>query len=185
MIRSANTNEMTPPKLIPPFQSTAASGTLPIEQTNETTETAGPTSGPHTFDQTVWSVRNTSRSQDSGTQAANAPAMSSPPAMSRQTAAQSMAKYPAVEVKPAGLDSRRHSDPPSWTDMSIAACPSIDPASPRSAWRRAACTTLSRMNTRNATASSRIISGPPTNSASVNRQPSRSAMMMPSSTTRL
>src|SRR6266536_1402747 len=96
MIRSANTNEMTPPKLIPPFQSTAASGTLPIEQTNETTETAGPTSGPHTFDQTVWSVRNTSRSQDSGTQAANAPAMSSPPAMSRQTAAQSMAKYPAA-----------------------------------------------------------------------------------------
>ena len=33
MIRSAKMNDTTPPKLMPPFQSTAASGTLPIEQT--------------------------------------------------------------------------------------------------------------------------------------------------------
>jgi hypothetical protein len=31
------------------FQSTAASGTFPIEQTKLTTETIGPTSGPQTM----------------------------------------------------------------------------------------------------------------------------------------
>ena len=44
-------NAMTPPKLMPPFHSTAASGTLPIEQTNDTIATTGPTIGPHTADQ--------------------------------------------------------------------------------------------------------------------------------------
>ena len=33
MIRSAKMNAITPPKLMPPFHSTAASGTFPIEQT--------------------------------------------------------------------------------------------------------------------------------------------------------
>ena len=46
MIKSAKMNEMTPPKLMPPFQSTAASGTLPIEQTKAATATSGPISGP-------------------------------------------------------------------------------------------------------------------------------------------
>jgi hypothetical protein len=45
-MRSAKMNAITPPKLIPPFQSTAAKGTLPIEQTNEKTATTGPISGP-------------------------------------------------------------------------------------------------------------------------------------------
>ncbi|CFR86420.1 Uncharacterised protein [Mycobacterium tuberculosis] len=44
-------NAMTPPKLMPPFHSTAASGTLPIEQTNETMATMGPMIGPQTADQ--------------------------------------------------------------------------------------------------------------------------------------
>ncbi len=44
--RSAKMKLITPPKLIPEFQSTAASGTLPIEQTKLITETSGPTSGP-------------------------------------------------------------------------------------------------------------------------------------------
>src|SRR5215472_17401217 len=34
-IRSAKMNAITPPKLIPPFHSTAASGTFPTEQTRE------------------------------------------------------------------------------------------------------------------------------------------------------
>ena len=38
MIRSAKMKLMTPPKLIPPFHSTAASGTLPIEQTKLSTD---------------------------------------------------------------------------------------------------------------------------------------------------
>ena len=46
MIKSAKMNETTPPKLMPPFQSTAASGTLPIEQTNDCDATSGPISGP-------------------------------------------------------------------------------------------------------------------------------------------
>ena len=35
-----------PPKLMPPFQRIAASGTLPIEQTNDDIDTSGPTMGP-------------------------------------------------------------------------------------------------------------------------------------------
>ena len=46
MIRSAKTKEIAPPKLIPPFQSTAASGTFPTEQTNESMDTIGPIAGP-------------------------------------------------------------------------------------------------------------------------------------------
>ena len=49
MIRSAKMKAMTPPKLMPPFHSTAASGTLPTEQTKEITATSGPTTGPVTF----------------------------------------------------------------------------------------------------------------------------------------
>src|SRR2546426_3798803 len=45
-MRSAKMNEMTPPKLMPPFQSTAASGTFPIEQTKDSIATMGPTRGP-------------------------------------------------------------------------------------------------------------------------------------------
>ena len=42
-------NAITPPKLIPPFQSTAAKGTLPIEHTKLRTDTTGPMSGPQIF----------------------------------------------------------------------------------------------------------------------------------------
>src|SRR6516165_4414406 len=49
-IRSAKMKLITPPKLIPPFQSTAARGTLPIEQTTLITATSGPTIGPHSFE---------------------------------------------------------------------------------------------------------------------------------------
>ena len=82
MIRSAKMKEMTPPKLIPPFHSTAASGTLPIEQTKLTTATSGPTTGPQTFDSSGWPSKKKERRNDPGTQAANAPAMSRPPTMS-------------------------------------------------------------------------------------------------------
>ncbi len=49
MIRSAKMNAITPPKLIPPFHSTTASGTFPIEQTNEMIATTGPISGPQSL----------------------------------------------------------------------------------------------------------------------------------------
>src|SRR5215472_6568765 len=46
MIRSAKMKLITPPKLIPPFHSTAASGTFPTEQTKLIIEMKGPISGP-------------------------------------------------------------------------------------------------------------------------------------------
>ena len=85
-------NAITPPKLIPPFHSTAASGTLPIEQTNDSTATSGPTSGPHSLASSGWSTRKKPCQKLAGTQAPSAPAISSPPAMSFQTEAQSIAK---------------------------------------------------------------------------------------------
>ena len=47
MIRSAYRKLITPPKPSPPFQSTAARGTLPMLQTKLTTASSGPTRGPH------------------------------------------------------------------------------------------------------------------------------------------
>src|SRR6266508_1205381 len=81
-IRSAKMNATTPPKLMPPFHSTAASGTLPIEQTNETIATIGPTSGPHSLASSGWSTRKKPCQNSSGTQAASAPAASRPTANS-------------------------------------------------------------------------------------------------------
>src|SRR5712691_282202 len=69
--------------------------------------------------------------------------------------------------------------------MSIAAWPSIEPAIPRSACARASRTRRSRSSSRNSTASSTIITGPPTNSARVNCQPISRARITPSSITRL
>src|ERR671936_457748 len=48
-IRSAKMKARTPPKLMPPFHSPAASGTLPIEHTKLITATIGPISGPQNF----------------------------------------------------------------------------------------------------------------------------------------
>src|SRR5258708_14515352 len=45
MIRSAKMNAIASPKLMPPFQRTAASGIFPTEHTNEITATNGPTIG--------------------------------------------------------------------------------------------------------------------------------------------
>src|SRR5258705_13735061 len=63
---------------MPPFHSTAARGTLPIEQTNETIATMGPMIGPHSADSVGWSVMKKFRQNDSGTHAAMAPAMNNP-----------------------------------------------------------------------------------------------------------
>ncbi len=92
MIRSAKMKASTPPKLMPPFQSTAASGTLPIEQTKLMIATSGPISGPQTFASVGWCSKKRPCQNESGTQAASAPAISRPPTMSRQTAAQSITK---------------------------------------------------------------------------------------------
>jgi hypothetical protein len=119
-----------------------------------------------------------------GTQAASAPAISSPPVMSFQTEAQSITKEWLMAVNPGGEVIRDQMDP-LVRDMSMAAWPSITPTRPLSACSRAACTSGGFSRARNRRASSTIMSGPPTNSAAVNCQPSSTARMMPSSMTRL
>src|SRR5438093_450467 len=79
-IRSAKMNAITPPKLMPPFQSTAASGMFPTEQTNEMIATSGPTSGPPSFASSGCSTRKNDCQKSSGIQAARAPAIDEPPA---------------------------------------------------------------------------------------------------------
>ena len=91
-IRSPKMKASTPPKLIPPFHSTAASGTFPTEQTKLRTATTGPIAGPQNLAAVEWCSRKSDCHHESGTHAASAPAMSSPPAMSRQIAAQSITK---------------------------------------------------------------------------------------------
>src|SRR6266568_3136218 len=183
-IRSAKMKATTPPKLIPPFHSTAASGTLPIEQTNDSIATSGPTSGPHSLASSGWEVRKKPCQKLAGTQAPSAPAISNPPAMSFHTETQSITKEWLIAVNPFGEVTRDQIEP-SVTDMSMAAWPSITPTRPLSACCRAACTSGGFSRARNSSASSTIISGPPTNSAAVNCQPSSTARMMPSSMTRL
>ena len=184
MIRSAKMNARTPPKLMPPFQSTAARGTFPIEQTKLKIATSGPMSGPQSFAAVWWCSRKSDCHHESGTHAASAPAMRRPPKMSNQMAAQSMTKKSAVAVKPSGEASRLQIDPLSWTDMSISACPSIFPSAPRSAVSRASSTSRRLRKSRKAIAMRTIMRGPPRNSPSVNCQPRRSVMTIPSSMTR-
>src|SRR5262249_61277325 len=92
MIRSAKMNATTPPKLMPPFQSTAASGTLPIEQTKLSTEITGPMSGPHSLAASGSPVRNRCCQKVLGTQALTAPAISRQMTTSRLDAAPSHQK---------------------------------------------------------------------------------------------
>ena len=55
-IRSAKMKAITPAKLMPPDHSTAASGTLPTEQTKLSTAMIGPMNAP----QTTWMARGAS-----------------------------------------------------------------------------------------------------------------------------
>src|ERR1017187_4772783 len=68
--------------------------------------------------------------------------------------------------------------------MSMAAWPSMRPASPSAACARAASMTRGRSVARSRTTSSAIMMGPPTNSAAINCQPSTTASNTLSSTTR-
>jgi len=66
-MRSAKMNAVTPAKLMPPFHSTAASGTLPIEHKNEITATNGHPEGNREWitrllDAGVWGLPQSSTS---------------------------------------------------------------------------------------------------------------------------
>ena len=73
MIRSAKMKAMTPPKEIPPFQSAAANGTLPIEHTKLTMATNGPTTTFSTLVQKPWPWRKTTFQKRVGTSVAREP----------------------------------------------------------------------------------------------------------------
>jgi hypothetical protein len=68
------------------------SGIVPTEQTKLTMATSGPTSGPSILAQVGLLDRKKACQNDSGTQAARAPAMSRPRTISTQTEAQSITK---------------------------------------------------------------------------------------------
>src|SRR5207247_10929124 len=97
-IRSAKMNETTPPKLMPPFHKTAASGTFPIEHTNETTATTGPINGPHIVARVGCDVRKKSCQKLSGNHDAIAPAIRKPSAMSRKLKCQSFKKTRLIDA---------------------------------------------------------------------------------------
>ena len=99
-------NAITPENEIPPAQSTAASGTLPIEHTNERTATSGPTI---TFSgiriQAGASVRNSALKKPIG-RSATKPAIRNPAPISFQSISQSPRKLCATSDH-ASTDVRR------------------------------------------------------------------------------
>ena len=120
----------------------------------------------------------------SGTQAASAPAIRKPRTISVHTEAQSITKKWLVAVNPLPLKSLDQIEPPS-TLMSIAACPSIRPASPRSACRLAISTSFGVSVRRKIRPIRMTMMMPPANSAAMKGQPRSTTRMMPSSMTRL
>src|SRR5215467_12877850 len=141
IIRSAKMKLTTPPKLMPPLHKTAASGTLPTEQTKLTIDTSGPTSGPSILATVGLLEKKKAFQNELGTQAASAPAMSRPSTISTHTEAQSITKKWLTALNPHRLNSREKNEPPD-TLISMAACPSILPITPFSACVLAICTSF-------------------------------------------
>ena len=123
---------------MPPRQSTAASGTLPTEQTKLTMATSGP--DQRSFDLGQRGVVGQEErlpealghpgGQRAGDQEAERRRRS-------RREAQSITKRWLTAVKPRPLKSRGKNEPPPSTLMSIAAWPSMRPSAPRSACSRA------------------------------------------------
>ena len=185
MIRSAKMKLITPPKLMPPFHSTTASGTFPTEQTKLSIEMTGPINGPQNSFRVGLLVRKNACHQLLGTQAASAPAIRNPTPMSTYSAFRSMKNECEMAVKARGEKSRERNGP-SVIDMSMSAWASwVEPKTPRSAWRLASSTmrrlkvTLKRIQMITA------MRRPPANSAATNCQPRRISRTSPSSKTRL
>ena len=178
----------TPPKLIPPFQSTAASGTFPIEQTKLSIATAGPVSGPQNLANVGVEERpcqNESlappRREGAGDELPGRRRC-----RGRRQPSHITESSPPFEVKPAGvrqalppasLASDGHVHPRAW--------PSIAPSRPFSASARASFTRRRCGETCGRAARRRRSSpGRPRTRRPTNRQPRSTAMTIPSSMTR-
>src|ERR1700704_4398649 len=88
--RSEKMNAITPPKLLPPFQRIAASGTFPTEHTKDSIAMMGPTIGPHNFVSQESGARKNTFQNAGGTEAASVPAISTPAVTSFHTDTQSI-----------------------------------------------------------------------------------------------
>src|SRR4029077_2263520 len=106
MSRSAKMKLITPPKLMPPFQSTTARGTFPTEQTKLSIEMTGPINGLQYPFNVGLLVRKNACHQAFGTHAASAPAIKKPNPMSTYRAFRSMKKVCEIAVKARGETSR-------------------------------------------------------------------------------
>ena len=128
MIRSAKMKAITPPKLMPPFQSTAASGTFPIEQTKLTIATSGPISGPQNFAERRVVVEEEplpERVGHPGGERAGDEQAADDVAPDRRPVHHEVVGGRG-EAPPASAAAARSSRSP-WTHMSISAWPSIEP----------------------------------------------------------
>lgn len=81
----------------------------------------GPKNGPQNSPAAPCPVKKMVVYHECGTQAASAPVMNSPSAMSRQIAAQSMTKQWLIAVKPSAEVSRDQDEPLSFTRPPISA----------------------------------------------------------------
>ena len=184
MIRSAKMNASTPPKLMPPFHSTAASGTLPIEQTKLTHRDQRSDERPPDLRQRRVVLEEQPLPERVGHPGGER--------AGDQQAADDVApdggpvhhEVVAVAVNPSGERRRCQTEPARSTLMSISAWPSIDPPRPLSACSRASSTSRWVRKSGTARRAGRSSSGRRRTRPSVNCQPSSSARMMPSSMTR-
>ena len=179
-IRSANRKASTPAKLIPPDHRTAASGTLPTEQTKLSTAMIGPT--------ITFSIVGTAPARCRGTGVEEAVAELGDEPGEQEAERDLLPQHLPVaaevvrDVRPARTDvSRsRQRQPLAGRVVLVAAC------RPRSACSRACGLELAARRTAAAArVISTIITIPPTYSASVNCQPISTHRTRPSSHTRL
>jgi hypothetical protein len=170
---------ITPANEIPPAQSTAASGTFPIEHTNERTATIGPST---TFSASCSGhgapVTKRPLKKSIGSSAMK-PAMTNPAAISFQSISQSERKLCATSDQASSESRRDRSDRPS-----VPAGGCRCPASAATACSRAAASRRRVTKRRSPSHISAISTSPPSSSASVNCQPRKIHITIPSSKTR-
>src|ERR1700716_96315 len=131
MTRSAKMKLITPPKLMPPFQSTAARGTLPTEQTKLSIDMTGPIRGLQNSFSVGLLVRKNACHQLVGTHAASAPAIRKPSPRSTYSAFRSIKKECEMAVN-ARREKGREKKGPVGKGIAIspwASC--VEPKTPR------------------------------------------------------
>jgi len=175
---------ITPAKLIPPDQSTAASGTLPTEQTKLRIAISGPT---RTFSivRTTGGASVTKRTlKKSLPSRPMKPASRNPIEISFQSIFQSERKLCATSVQ-AETESSRWRQLGPFAASPSAPCSCTWPSCASCAWRRACSSSRGETKRRSSAAISTIRITPPTYSASANCHPISTQSTRPSSQTKL